>query len=95
MMVEQNSVALLELMVTSLGLLGVGVTWFRTAKARGAYEQKTSSDIEALRAALEKLERTIGNGGLGGLKRDVQDMRVACAERMAKVETMVQGRKAL
>ena len=82
--------ALLQLAVTSTGLVGVGIAWFRAAKARGAYEQKTSSDIEALRAALEKLEHTIGNGGLGGLKKDVQDMRVACAERMARLETMVE-----
>jgi hypothetical protein len=38
---------------------------------------------------MEAVERTIGNGGIRGLKADMNDMKVSCAARMAKIETIV------
>jgi hypothetical protein len=88
-MTEQNVVAILQLLLTASGLAGVAVTWFKTAKTRGAYEQKISSDIDALKESIGKLEHTIGNGGIRGLKSDIQDIKLACAARMARLETTV------
>jgi hypothetical protein len=88
-MTETNLLGVLQLGLTASGLLGAGIGWVKSVKARGAYEERVEQGIKSLNTRMEAVERTIGNGGIRGLKADMNDMKVSCAARMAKIETIV------
>jgi hypothetical protein len=88
-MSESSILSLAQLLLTSTGLAAVGIGWLRSAKARGSYERGIEESISSLKRTVERLELAIGNGHMAGLKSDINEIKLSCADRMARLETMV------
>lgn len=78
-------------------IIGWGVLVYQNGKSRGVMDTELKAEIKAvsdqntqdhnyIKSSIDNLNKTIGNGGVSGLKGEIHQMQVNCAQRMAKVE---------
>jgi peptidoglycan hydrolase CwlO-like protein len=48
-----------------------------------------SRDIQQVKEDVTEIKHTVGNGGVGGLKGEIQTLRLHCAEEMATLKNEV------
>ena len=85
----------LQLFITVAAVIGVAVGWYKSGKSRGAYEAAMRGRIKQLESDAGEIKHIIGNGGFGGIRADIQSIKLNCAGEMAvlktKLEALVKG----
>jgi hypothetical protein len=51
--------------------------------------KESVADIKAIKEDVARLNRTIGNGGYSGLRGEIQNLQIHCAEEMAGLKAEV------
>jgi hypothetical protein len=64
---------------------GWAAVYVKGIKVRAELDTNTKNDIIQLKTSVEEIKKTLGNGGFSGLRGDIQEMRVNCAESMASI----------
>jgi hypothetical protein len=81
-------------------IVGWGVLVYQNGKSRGSLDTAVKADIAAIRsenttdhnyikASIDTLNKTIGNGGVSGLKGEIHQMQVNCAKEMTDLKGRV------
>ena len=81
-------------LIISFGAVGgMGLGWYKSAKSQGAREEKMANKVEALTKAVDELKHVIGNGGYSGLRKEIADMKLNCADKMGRIETALEDHR--
>ena len=75
-----------EWIVTVVVLLGVAGSAIKLSMMLGVIKKGNEAEHKALAVSIEEIKSVIGNGS-GGLRQEVKDMRINCADEMATVRT--------
>ncbi len=86
----------------AVGILSPVVGWailiYQNGRSRGTSDTSVKADIAAIRsennqdheyikASIDNLNKTIGNGGVSGLKGEIHNMQVNCAKNVADIQS--------
>lgn len=77
-------------------IVGWGALLYQNGKNRGSVDTKVKADIESIKndnskdheyikESIDNLNKTIGNGGVSGLKGKINDMQIHCAHETAEI----------
>lgn len=90
--------AALVVVSTVLSIVGVGSFGgaIKVVKDWGKNETNRTRDIDEIKKTVTNIEHTLGNGGFGGIKEQIQKIQISCAGEMAdhkaRIENLESGR---
>ncbi len=81
-------------------IVGWGVLVYQNGRSRGTSDTTVKADIAAIRSennqdheyikqSIDNLNKTIGNGGVSGLKGEIHQMQLTCAKEMTDLKGRV------
>lgn len=93
-----NALLVAQLILTGLLItasIAAGLRFIRNTGARHIETinsiDKVNGRIDNLDKSITEIKRTLGNGGYGGIRQDVQDIRENCAGKMANIDARVKA----
>ncbi len=78
-------------------IIGWGVLIYQNGRNRGSVDAKVKADIESIKndnskdheyikESINNLNKTIGNGGVSGLKGELHNIQVNCAKNVTRID---------
>jgi hypothetical protein len=87
----------LEEVVVIIGIaspiVGWGILVYQNGRNRGAVDTEVKNDIKGIKENISNINKTLGNGGYSGIKGDIKNIQVHCAEEMSALKTEVANLK--
>lgn len=78
---------ILQFILIILTLFSTIYSYLKQRDERARYDQKMASTIENMLLEIDNMKKIVGNGGVGGLRKDIETIKIHCAAEMAKLET--------
>ena len=87
MVIELESIAILAGVLSPV--VGWGILVYRDGHARGKVDAVIEEKLSRIHQDIIDLKQTIGNGGYSGLRGEVEEIKLHCAETTGKLSAQI------